>query len=113
MTVESRHVTVDQTLVTDPLATAQAIASVLGTPAGPLVERLTGDRRFAYVVKDITPEITSAAWLGATYISDDSQRLEAAANERWLSKNNEFVEQAKTYDHDAQTQATARALHLL
>ena len=56
MTVESRHVTVDQTLVTDPLATAQAIAAVLGTPAGPLVERLTGDRRFAYVVKDITPE---------------------------------------------------------
>lgn len=56
MTVESRHVTVDQTLVTDPLATAQAIAGVLGTPAGPLVERLTGDRRFAYVVKDITPE---------------------------------------------------------
>ena len=56
MTVESRHVTVDQTLVSDPLATAQAIAAVLGTPAGPLVERLTGDRRFAYVVKDITPE---------------------------------------------------------
>ena len=56
ITVESRHVTVDQTLVADPLATAQAIAAVLGTPAGPLVERLTGDRRFAYVVKDITPE---------------------------------------------------------
>ena len=56
ITVESRHVTVDQTLVADPLATAQSIAAVLGTPAGPLVERLTGDRRFAYVVKDITPE---------------------------------------------------------
>lgn len=56
MTVESRHVTVDQTLITDPLGTAQAIAGVLGIPAGPLVERLTGDRRFAYVVKDITPE---------------------------------------------------------
>ena len=56
ITVESRHITVDQTLITDPLATAQAIAGVLGTPAGPLVERLTGDRRFAYVVKDITPE---------------------------------------------------------
>jgi cell division protein FtsI (penicillin-binding protein 3) len=55
-TVESRHVTVDQTLVADPAATAQAIAGVLGTPAAPLVERLTGDRRFAYVVKDITPE---------------------------------------------------------
>jgi cell division protein FtsI (penicillin-binding protein 3) len=56
MTVESRHVTVDQTLISDPLATAQAIAGVIGVPAGPLVERLTGDRRFAYVVKDITPE---------------------------------------------------------
>jgi cell division protein FtsI (penicillin-binding protein 3) len=56
ITVESRHITVDQTLVADPLATAQAIAAVLGTPAGPLVERLTGDRRFAYVIKDITPE---------------------------------------------------------
>ena len=56
MTVESRHVTVDQTLISDPLGTAQAIAGVIGVPAGPLVERLTGDRRFAYVVKDITPE---------------------------------------------------------
>ena len=64
-------------------------------------------------VKDLTPELTSAAWLGATYISDDSQRLEAAANERWLSKNNEFVEQAKTYDPAGLTPATARALHLL
>ena len=56
MTVESRHVTVDQTLIADPLGTAQAIAGVLGIPAGPLVERLTGERRFAYVIKDITPE---------------------------------------------------------
>lgn len=56
MTVESRHVTVDQTLITDPLATAQAIAGVIGVPAAPLVERLYGERRFAYVVKDITPE---------------------------------------------------------
>jgi cell division protein FtsI (penicillin-binding protein 3) len=56
ITVESRHITVDQTLVSDPLATAQSIAAILGTPAGPLVERLTGDRRFAYVIKDITPE---------------------------------------------------------
>lgn len=55
-TVESRHVTVDQTLVADPAVTAQSIASVLGIAAGPLVERLTGDRRFAYVVKDISPE---------------------------------------------------------
>ncbi len=55
-TVESRHITVDQTLVSDPLATAQAIAPVIGVPSASLVERLYGERRFAYVAKDITPE---------------------------------------------------------
>ena len=47
-------------------------------------------------VKDITPEITSAAWLGATYINADSQRLESAANERFLTLNNAFVLRSKS-----------------
>jgi len=64
-------------------------------------------------IKEMTPEMTSAAWLGATYISDDSQRLEAAANERWLATNNAFVEQAKAYDTAGLSAGTARALHLL
>lgn len=40
--------------------------------------------RFNKTVKDITPEITSAAWLGATFINADSQRVESAANARIL-----------------------------
>lgn len=55
-TVESRHITVDQTLVEDPAATATAIAGVIGGSVADLTERLTGDKRFAYVAKDITPE---------------------------------------------------------
>jgi len=55
-TVQSRHITTDQTLVVDPAATAAAIAAVIGADAAELTERLTGDRRFAYVAKDITPE---------------------------------------------------------
>ena len=54
-TVESRHVTTDQTLITDPMATAQALAGIVDGDAAAFAERLTGERRFAYVVKDITP----------------------------------------------------------
>ncbi|MBP6596878.1 MAG: M2 family metallopeptidase [Arenimonas sp.] len=64
-------------------------------------------------VKDITPELTSAAWLGSTFISSDSQRVESAANERYLTINNGFVAQAKTYDVAGLSADTARALHLL
>ena len=93
---------------TDAPAPGQAGSTAAGTEdADAFVARVNK------TVKDMTPEMTSAAWLGATYISDDSQRLEAAANERWLTKNNEFVEQAKTYDPEGLTPATARALHLL
>jgi peptidyl-dipeptidase A len=63
--------------------------------------------------KEVTPEITSAAWLGATYINADSQRVEAAANERYLALNNAFIEQAKTYPAEGLNADTARALHLL
>ncbi len=64
-------------------------------------------------VKEMTPEITAASWLAATYINEDSQRIESAANERFLTKNNEFIAQAKTYDTEGLSPATARALHIL
>ena len=60
-----------------------------------------------------TPEMTSAEWLSYTYINADSQRVAAASNERWLTAQNAFIEQAKSYDEAAQSPATARALHLL
>ncbi len=60
-----------------------------------------------------SPEISSAMWLSSTYINADSQRVAAAANERWMTLRNTLIEQAKTYDADAQSPATARALHLL
>jgi cell division protein FtsI (penicillin-binding protein 3) len=56
VTVEARNITADQTLITDPAATAAALATELGQDAALITERLTGDRRFVYVAKDITPE---------------------------------------------------------
>ncbi|KFN49719.1 M2 family metallopeptidase [Arenimonas composti] len=64
-------------------------------------------------LKKMTPEFSSAAWLGATYINDDSQRVEAAANERWLTQLNAFIEQAKRYDGNGLSPETARSLLLI
>ncbi len=56
LTMEARNLTADQTLVTDPVAVAEQLAPILGADPAALTERLTGDRRFIYVAKGLTPE---------------------------------------------------------
>ena len=57
ITVESRNITADQTLVKDPAEAAAALAPILRTRTTVLAaERLTGDRRFVYLAKGLTPE---------------------------------------------------------
>ncbi len=55
-TVEARNVTADQTLVEDPQAAGEALAGVLGGDPQAYAERLTGERRFVYLAKDVTPQ---------------------------------------------------------
>lgn len=55
-TVEARHLTADQTLIADPYRTAMDLAPYLGMQVSEVAERLTGERRFVYVAKDLTPE---------------------------------------------------------
>ena len=81
--------------------------AALAESADAFVERLNRS------LEEMTPEIPSAQWLARTYINNDSQRVAAAANERWLAARNAFIEQAKQFDPDTQSPATARALHLL
>jgi len=54
-TVDAVNITADQTLVEDPAATAAALAPVLDLDEALLQERLTGDRRFVYIAKKVTP----------------------------------------------------------
>ena len=54
--VEARDVTVDQTLVRDPVDTAAKLAPLLGLEPGVVLERIRGGRRFAYVAKQVPPE---------------------------------------------------------
>jgi peptidyl-dipeptidase A len=102
--------------ITAGLVTLAACSKSTEEAVGPAAPAQTAEEFVAEVnqtIKTMTPEITSAAWLGATYINKDSQRVESAANERWLAKNNEFIAQAKTYDRATLQGDTARAIHLL
>ena len=56
VTVQAYNVTADQTLIADPVAAATAMAPILAVDPTALAARLTGDRRFVYVAKNITPE---------------------------------------------------------
>ena len=56
VTVQAYNVTADQTLIADPVAAAAAMAPILAVDPAALAARLTGDRRFVYVAKNITPE---------------------------------------------------------
>lgn len=56
ITVDARDITVDQKMVTDPIASANAISLITGVDVNTLIPELTGDRRFNYVLKKVTPE---------------------------------------------------------
>jgi cell division protein FtsI (penicillin-binding protein 3) len=55
--VDAINITADQTLITDPAATATALSPILGIPAPALQATLTGTRRFVYVAKTVTPQV--------------------------------------------------------
>ncbi len=56
VTVEARNLSADQTLVSDPTAVAIALSPIIRTDIGELITRLTGDRKFVYIAKELTPE---------------------------------------------------------
>ncbi|MGB8020672.1 MAG: penicillin-binding protein 2 [Candidatus Nanopelagicales bacterium] len=56
VTVESRNVTADQNLIKDPAAAAARLAPMLGMDQAEVQTRLTGEDKFVYVAKGLTPE---------------------------------------------------------
>ncbi len=78
ITVGAKNVTADQTMVTDPAVVAQALSPILGADADILAKRLTGDRRFMYLAKEVTPETweqISALRLPGIFSEDTSRRI--------------------------------------
>lgn len=99
-----------------PIALALLLALGAGhSHAAKKPEPESADQFVARVNKSFTEiynELTSASWLAATYINEDSQRIESAANQRSLTMLNGFLEQAKRYRGDYRAD-TARALQLI
>lgn len=76
----------------------------------------TADQFIARVnaeLKAMYPELTSAQWLSSTYINDDSQRIAAKANERYLARLNDWIEQSRRFEGKPMSADTARAITLL
>ncbi|RRU11343.1 M2 family metallopeptidase [Stenotrophomonas sp. 278] len=99
------------------LAACQKEPSPAATPAaGTAKPTETADQFIARVnaeYKAMYPEMTSAQWLSSTYINDDSERVAAKANERWLTVLNGWIAQAGQYDGQPMSEDTKRQLHLL
>lgn len=84
-----------------------APAAPAGETADQFIGRVNDEMRAMY------PEMTSAQWLSATYISDDSQLLSAKSNERYLTQLNSWIDQARKFEGQPMSPDTARAISLL
>ena len=76
----------------------------------------TADQFIARVnaeIMEMYPEITVPQWLSSTHISDDTQLLAAKANERYLTRLNQWIEESRRFDGQEMTPETARAIQLL
>ena len=56
-TVDAVNITADQTLIEDPAVTAAILAPAIGADPAALAATLTGEDRFVYVAKNVTPQL--------------------------------------------------------
>ena len=76
----------------------------------------TADQFIARVnqeMRDSYEELSSAQWISSTYINGDSELVAAKANERWLTRLNGWIEQARRFEGKPMSAETARAMTLL
>ena len=62
---------------------------------------------------ELSLEVNAAAWTQATYITVDTQFLNAKANERLLGTFSKLVADAKAYEGQPMSEASSRAIKLL
>ena len=93
----------------------QGDSSMQGSAAAPTADK-DADAFVARVNKEIKatyPDLTAAQWLSSTYINDDSQRVAAKANERFLGQLNAWIKAAKQFEGQKMSPESARAILLL
>lgn len=85
-------------------ATAPAPA---GETADAFIARVNAELRAMY------PELTAAQWMSSTHITPDTEMLSAKANERYLAKLKEWIEQSRRFEGTPMSPQTARSIQLL
>lgn len=98
------------------LAACRPPAAEPSASGAPSPEGETADQFVARVndeLRALLPEASAAQWLSNTYISDDTQLLAAKANERYLGRLNDWIEQARRFEGQEMSAETGRAIQLL
>ena len=95
-----------------PSPTPETQSTATGTApanetADQFIARVNDEFRHSYA------ELSAAQWLSSTYINDDSELVAAKANERWLTQLNGWIEQARRFEGQPMSPATARSISLL
>ena len=93
----------------------QGNSSTQGSATAPTADK-DADAFVVRVNKEIKatyPDLTAAQWLSSTYINDDSQRVAAKANERFLGQLNAWIKAAKQFEGQKMSPESARAILLL
>ncbi|MGH8031102.1 MAG: M2 family metallopeptidase [Luteimonas sp.] len=86
-------------------------------PADPVIPKNeTADAFIARVnaeYRAMYPELTASQWLSSTYIGGDSKLIAAKSNERFLTRLNQWLDQARRFEGQPMSPQTARAITLL
>ncbi|WP_334130665.1 M2 family metallopeptidase [Silanimonas lenta] len=99
-----------------PRLLAASLAALCALPATAAPPRETADQFAARVNATFAEhfeEGTSAAWLSQTYINDDTARIASLVSERGLGRLNALVEEARRFEGQPMSAASARTLALL
>jgi len=91
----------------DTAAQDTATAAKADKDADAFVARVNEEFKATY------PDLTAAQWLSSTYINDDSQRVAAKANERFLGQLNAWIKAAKPFEGQKMSPDSARGILLL
>lgn len=92
---------------TDGTAPAPDAAARSEENADQFIARVNNELRAMY------PELTAAQWLSSTHITPDTELLSAKANERYLVKLKEWIEQSRRFEGKPMSPETARSIALL
>ena len=97
-------------------AALPAVALAIASAAPAIASAETADEFVARINKefaDIWLEGNAAGWTQATYITVDTQLLNARATDRWFAAFSKAVEEARKFEGQPMSTASARALKLL